>query len=124
MTEIKGWGLQPPKESDSLWFSYEVLGEPEGCTISCCAHVTHDPAAPWAAWIPCAGVKILGVVCGPRSTIDYVEKYFAAVRGSEARFYRYTRPYRFWAKIEPVGPGDVPASVWGRFLLDRSDKSD
>lgn len=116
---IAGWGLQLPKASELFWFDYVVLGEPEGCTEPYCSHATHDPAAPRAAWFPRAGVKILGYVYGPLNRTDYVEAYFAAARDSEVRFYRYVKPTHYWARVEPVDLSDVPASIWGQFLVDK-----
>ncbi|MDR7534517.1 MAG: hypothetical protein QN162_14445 [Armatimonadota bacterium] len=118
MTEIKGWGLWEPDQVDAEWFAYEYIGEPQGCKNSRCAHVSHAQAAPEAAWIPRPGVRIFWLGYGPLDRADLTEKYFAAARGDEVRFYRYVKPLHYWTRIEPVDPGDVPAYIRARLTAE------
>lgn len=118
---IQGWGLQPPTHNAD-WFHYVVLEEASGCRNSRCAHNSHDPAAPVAAWVPREGVRILGSVRGPRHRDDCVEAYYVAVRGDEVRFFRYVKAWGYWARVERVKVEDVPHYVLVR-LFERFNSS-
>jgi hypothetical protein len=92
---IKGWGLNAPPPGDD-WFAGAEAGPVSGCTSERCGHVSHDPAAPWAAWVPQRGVIVTPLGSDGRA------EYFLAVRGEEVRFIRLASSQAYWARAQYV----------------------
>src|SRR5690606_11991733 len=51
---IEGWGLRVSGDMEDAGDVVD-LGEHIGCVDECCAHVSHDPAAPRRRWVPRSG---------------------------------------------------------------------
>jgi len=96
---IEGWGL---RVCDDMAAAGEVVDASEhiGCVDECCAHVSHDPAAPRRRWVPRSGrIVELGSDEEPGETMV---RYYAHPDGATTRYIRVEEPRFTWASAEYV----------------------
>lgn len=95
---IEGWGL---RVCDDMAAAGEVVDASEhiGCVDECCAHISHDPAAPMRRWVPRSGRLVeLGADEEPG---EVTVRWYAHldgetvryIRAEESRFFHATASY-------------------------------
>src|SRR5690606_23196048 len=107
---IEGWGLGVCNEMAT---SGEVLDASEhfGCVDECCAHVSHDPAAPVRRWVPKSGRLVeLGSDEEPG---EVLVRYYAHLDSEGVRYIRLdeSRSYHAAAQYTESVPDWVLARL-------------
>src|SRR5690606_3715940 len=96
---IEGWGLHVCEDMAADGEMMD-LGVHHGCTSDTCAHVSHDPAAPYRRWVPRSGRLVeLGADEEPGETMV---RYYAHLYGDTARYIRAEEPRFFHATASYV----------------------
>ena len=96
---IEGWGLVVSRDMQDAGELMD-LGEHFGCTSDTCAHVSHDPAAPYRRWVPRSGrLVILGDDEEPGEVAVW---WYAHLDGETVRYIRAEEQRFTWASAEYV----------------------
>jgi len=82
---IEGWGLRVCGEMASAGEVVDTSAH-FGCVDECCAHVSHDPAAPVRRWVPRSGRLVeLGSDEEPGG---FAVRWYAHLDGEDVRYIR------------------------------------
>ena len=96
---IEGWGLRVCADMAAVGEVVDV-SEHIGCTSDTCAHVSHDPAAPYRRWVPRSGrLVILGDDEEPGEVAVW---WYAHLDGETVRYIRAEEQRFTWASAEYV----------------------
>ena len=110
---IEGWGLGV---CDEMAATGEVLDTSAhfGCVDECCAHVSHDPAAPVRRWVPRSGRLVeLGSDEEPG---ELQVRYYAHIDGDTLHYIRLDESRFFHAEAAYVDT--VPDWVLARLASE------
>jgi len=96
---IEGWGLRVFGGMEDAGDVVD-LGEHIGCVDDCCAHVSHDPAAPMRRWVPRSGQ--LAELGSDEEPGEIQVCYYAHIIGNDVRYIRLDEPRFFHAAARYV----------------------